>query len=167
MASIGIYGVMNYLVIQRKSEFAIRVNMGATRADVLWLVLGRAAAMIGAGTCVGLAGSGESDRSISVHFGGISARLKSECCDLASLARPAGLEPAAPSLEGSCSIQLSYGRTCPILTEPGAAVTVGRESGSTPAPRTLATVHASRTPTDTRPPYSPHRSIPRDRSARS
>ena len=26
------------------------------------------------------------------------------------VARPAGLEPAAPSLEGSCSIQLSYGR---------------------------------------------------------
>jgi hypothetical protein len=26
------------------------------------------------------------------------------------MARPAGLEPAAPSLEGSCSIQLSYGR---------------------------------------------------------
>ena len=45
------------------------------------------------------------------------------CCDLCviltqiqisknrgKLARPAGLEPAAPSLEGSCSIQLSYGR---------------------------------------------------------
>ena len=26
------------------------------------------------------------------------------------LARPAGLEPATTSLEGSCSIQLSYGR---------------------------------------------------------
>ena len=26
------------------------------------------------------------------------------------LARPAGLEPATPSLEGSCSIHLSYGR---------------------------------------------------------
>ena len=26
------------------------------------------------------------------------------------LARPAGLEPAAPCLEGTCSIHLSYGR---------------------------------------------------------
>ena len=29
------------------------------------------------------------------------------------VARPAGLEPATPSLEGSCSIQLSYGRLEP------------------------------------------------------
>ncbi len=57
MASIGIYGVMNYLVIQRTREFAIRVSMGATRTDVLRLVLGRAVALIGVGTCLGLAGA--------------------------------------------------------------------------------------------------------------
>jgi putative ABC transport system permease protein len=57
MASIGIYGVMNYLVIQRTREFAIRMSMGATRADVLRLVLRGAAALICAGTCVGLLGS--------------------------------------------------------------------------------------------------------------
>ena len=30
--------------------------------------------------------------------------------DLGEMARPAGLEPATPSLEGTCSIRLSYGR---------------------------------------------------------
>ena len=57
MASIGIYGVMNYLVIARTREFGIRLSLGATPTDVLRLVLGRAATLIGAGTCVGLVGS--------------------------------------------------------------------------------------------------------------
>jgi putative ABC transport system permease protein len=57
MASIGIYGVMNYLVIQRTREFGIRLSLGATPTDVLQLVLRRAAVLIGAGTCLGLTGS--------------------------------------------------------------------------------------------------------------
>ena len=57
MASIGIYGVMNYLVIQRTREFGIRLSLGATPSDVLRLVLRRAAVLIGAGTFLGLAGS--------------------------------------------------------------------------------------------------------------
>jgi putative ABC transport system permease protein len=57
MASIGIYGVMNYLVIQRTREFGIRLSLGATRGDVLRVVLGRAVGLIGVGTCLGLIGA--------------------------------------------------------------------------------------------------------------
>jgi putative ABC transport system permease protein len=57
MASIGIYGVMNYLVIQRTLEFGIRLSLGATQGDVLRLVLGRATVLIGVGLCLGLLGS--------------------------------------------------------------------------------------------------------------
>ena len=57
IASIGIYGVMNYLVIQRTREFGIRLAVGATKGDVLRLVLGRAAGLIVGGLCLGLLGS--------------------------------------------------------------------------------------------------------------
>src|SRR2546422_4104291 len=53
--------------IQRTREFGIRLSVGATQTDVLRLVLGRAAALIGAGTCLGLAGDRESTRLNSSH----------------------------------------------------------------------------------------------------
>ena len=57
MAAIGVYGVMNYLVIQRTREFGIRMSIGASQGDVLRLVLKRALLLIVAGACAGLAGS--------------------------------------------------------------------------------------------------------------
>jgi ABC-type antimicrobial peptide transport system permease subunit len=44
-------------VIQRTREFGIRLSLGATQTEVLRLVLGRAATLIGAGTGLGLVGS--------------------------------------------------------------------------------------------------------------
>jgi len=57
IASIGIYGVMNYLVMQRTHELGIRLAVGATGGDVLRVVLGRAAMLIAVGLCLGLLGS--------------------------------------------------------------------------------------------------------------
>jgi putative ABC transport system permease protein len=57
MAAIGIYGVMNYLVVQRTREFGIRLSLGAARSDLLRLVIGQAAGLIGAGTSLGLFGA--------------------------------------------------------------------------------------------------------------
>ena len=54
LASVGIYGVMSFLVVQRTHEIGVRMALGAQRADVLKLVLGRSLKLISAGTIIGL-----------------------------------------------------------------------------------------------------------------
>lgn len=54
IAAVGIYGVMAYSVVQRTSEFGIRMALGAQRGDVLRLVLSSAGKLVAAGLLIGL-----------------------------------------------------------------------------------------------------------------
>ncbi len=53
LAVIGIYGVVSYTVVQRTGELGIRMALGAQSRDVLWLVLGKGAALVGIGALLG------------------------------------------------------------------------------------------------------------------
>jgi putative ABC transport system permease protein len=57
LAITGLYGLISYSVARRTKEIGIRMAVGATRTDILWLILGHCLAItsIGIGVGVGIA----------------------------------------------------------------------------------------------------------------
>ena len=57
MASVGIYGVMAWSVSQRSHEIGVRITLGATRWEVVKLVVGQGMRLVMTGVVVGLVGA--------------------------------------------------------------------------------------------------------------
>jgi predicted permease len=55
VASVGLYGVVSFMVIRRKNEIGVRLAMGATRRDILTLVLSQSGRLVAIGCAVGSA----------------------------------------------------------------------------------------------------------------
>ena len=72
IATCGIYGLMAYAVTQRRREIGVRMALGATRGDVLRLVLTRALRIVVAGLIVGLAGAAGVTRVLQRFLFGVT-----------------------------------------------------------------------------------------------
>jgi putative ABC transport system permease protein len=72
LAVVGLYGVMSLFVTERRREFGILMALGATRAQVRRLVLGRGVRMVGAGAVLGVVAAVAMARALSGLVFGIT-----------------------------------------------------------------------------------------------
>jgi predicted permease len=57
LAAVGIYGVLAYSVTERTREIGVRLSLGAQPAQIVGMVVGRGARLVGTGVVAGLAGA--------------------------------------------------------------------------------------------------------------
>ena len=72
LASIGLFGVMSYLVSQRTREIGIRMALGSSQSSVLGLVAKHGLALAAIGIVIGIAGAFALIRSIQTLIYGIA-----------------------------------------------------------------------------------------------
>jgi putative ABC transport system permease protein len=74
LASVGIYGVISYSVVQRGREIGIRMALGAERRSVLMLIMKQGMALVLSGIAIGLAGAYLLTRLIASLLFGVTTR---------------------------------------------------------------------------------------------
>jgi ABC-type antimicrobial peptide transport system permease subunit len=54
LATVGLFGVISYVVSERKRELAVRIALGARKSNIGWIILGKASSMATTGCVIGL-----------------------------------------------------------------------------------------------------------------
>ncbi|HUQ83169.1 MAG TPA: ABC transporter permease [Gemmatimonadaceae bacterium] len=73
LASIGIYGVLAFVIGLSRREIAIRMALGATRGRVVALIVRQGMSLVGAGLALGLVGAFFATEALSSQLFGITA----------------------------------------------------------------------------------------------
>jgi putative ABC transport system permease protein len=73
LSTIGTYGVLSYMVTERRREIGIRVALGATRQSVMRMVLGQGLGLTFAGVAIGLLLAIAAGRLIASLLFGVTA----------------------------------------------------------------------------------------------
>ena len=73
LAAVGIYGLMAFAVAQRTNEIGLRLALGASRTNVIWLILKQASLLAAVGLGFGLAGSVLVGRTMRSTLYGVGA----------------------------------------------------------------------------------------------
>jgi putative ABC transport system permease protein len=71
LSSIGIYGVLSYMVAQRTRDIGIRMALGASQEQIVWDVLGFGVSLASVGLAVGLAAALAATRLLSSLLYGV------------------------------------------------------------------------------------------------
>ena len=72
-SAVGIYGVLSYLVAQRRREIGIRMALGSTQAAIFRLFLRQGIVLVGTGLVLGLAGAAALRRAVENQIYGVHA----------------------------------------------------------------------------------------------
>jgi ABC-type antimicrobial peptide transport system permease subunit len=98
LASVGLYGVMAFVVARRRKELGLRLALGAARGGVLWLVMREVILLLAIGLAIGVPAAIGAGRFVSTQLYGVQPNdpwmAIATIAVLAVVSAAAGLIPA-------------------------------------------------------------------------
>jgi putative ABC transport system permease protein len=110
LAAVGVYGVLSYAVSQRRTELSVRMALGATPWDVIWLVARQGLVLAAVGATAGVVAALALGRTLSTFLNGVSPTDPAAILAAVSVAIVAAVAacvvPARRAIAGDVSIGL-------------------------------------------------------------